>query len=380
MAGLRATTAGAGLFLSAAAGLAVGLAPPAIGMAPPSVLAPPAPSLSLVSWAVDGVSCQDGARPVFSRPPDVSPSLNYGNVSSDLTVTFRIAPDGRPLGVTREGTGYLEGANDVLPALVAARFAAGQAHNGCSIRFVAVRQPIASASRELATEYSVFPDGPPPRELWDRARPIGSDCFEPAPEPLLRAFPAFKELPGEPGRRNWSMIGFDLDAGGRPIRPSVVTGSGNAALDAASVRAVAASRFEKGARHGCRYPYYRNAVVLPAPPPPSEESLRPAGSTCPTDLPFVQPPTLTFPEEYRKRSIEGWAVLAFDVAPWGEIGNIRVLAAEPATSFGEWAKQVIGNARKPAGRTGYVDCTDRVLFKMGPTARIFTTTGPAPQF
>ena len=378
MAGLRATTAGAGLFISVAAGLAVGLAPPAIGMAPPSVPAPPAPSFSLLSWAVENVSCDDGATPVFARAPDVAPSLSYGFAASALNASFRIAADGRPLGVKREGTEYVDGSSDILPALVAARFASGQAHAACSIRFAAIRQPVASASSDLATEYWMNASGQPPREVWERTKPVDSDCFEPVPEPLLRAFPAFKELPGEPGRRNWSMIGFDLDAGGRPIRPSVVTGSGNAALDAASVRAVAASRFEKGARHGCHYPYYRNAVVLPAPPPPSEESLRPAGSTCPTDLPFVQPPTLTFPEEYRKRSIEGWAVLAFDVAPWGEIGNIRVLAAEPAASFGEWAKQVIGNARKPGGRTGYVDCTDRVLFKMGPTARIFTTTGPAP--
>ncbi|MBB5714008.1 energy transducer TonB [Sphingomonas aerophila] len=377
MAGERATTAGAGLFLSAAAGSIVVLAPPAIGMAPPSVLAPTAPSLNLVSWAVENVSCDDGAKPLFARAPDVAPSLDYGSASSALTASFRIAADGRPLSVKREGNGYISNASDVLPALVAARFAAGQAHAACSIRFASIQQPVASASPDLATEYSMFPNGQPPRELWERTRPLGSDCFEPAPEPRLRAFPAFKELPGEPGRRNWSMIGFDLDASGKPVRPAVVAGSGNAALDAASVRAVAASRFEAGARHGCRYPYYRNAVVLPAPPPPSQESLRPAGSTCP-DLPFVQPPTLTFPEEYRTRSIEGWAVLAFDVAPWGEIGNIRVLAAEPAAAFGEWAKQVIGNARKPAGRTGYVDCTDRVLFKMGPTARITTTTASAP--
>ena len=34
------------------------------------------------------------------------------------------------------------------------------------------------------------------------------------------------------------------------------------------------------------------------------------------------------------RAIEGWAVIAFDVAPWGGTGNVRVVASEPAADFG----------------------------------------------
>ena len=104
MAGLRATTVGAGLFISIAAGSAIGLAPPAIGMAPPSVPAPPAPNFNLLSWAVESVSCDDGGTPVFARAPDVAPSLSYGFASSALTASFRITADGRPLGVKREGS------------------------------------------------------------------------------------------------------------------------------------------------------------------------------------------------------------------------------------------------------------------------------------
>jgi hypothetical protein len=346
--------------------------------APPVIAGPAAPSL--VSWTVDGIACDDGAQPAFVRAPDPVPTLGYGYDARvpTLTAIFRIDVEGRPLGVARQGTEFVAGADDVLPALVAARFGGGAPHRACSVRFVSVRQPVATAAPELAMAYTLFPAySPAPRAVWERTRPVGSTCFEPAAAPLLRAFPDFKAMPGESGLRGWSMVGFDLDANGRPLRPHVVAGTGFAPLDAASVKAVAASRFEKGARTGCLYPYYRNAQMLAPPPAPETESLKPAGATCPRDLPFVKAPVLTFPDNYRRRSIEGWAVMAYDVAPWGAIGNIRVLAAEPAAEFGEAGRRVLADATKPAGTTGYVGCVDKVVFRMG-YARALAVESPPP--
>lgn len=359
-------------FLAGLTGLATFCVTAALASVPPPV--PPSGTV-LVSWSTEAVSCEDDARPAFLLAPDPVPTLGYGFVDrvATVTATFRIDADGRPLGVAQQMTGYVPDAGDLLPALVAARFASGQPHARCSVRFVAVRQPVSSAAPELAMQYTMFPSGTPPRDVWERTRPVGSNCVEPTPAPLLRAYPDFKEMAGVPGRRSWSMVGFDLDAGGRPVRPHVIYGSGLKQLDAASIKAVAASRFEKGRRTGCLYPYYRNAVTLAAPTPPEEDSLRPAGANCPRDLPFATPPRLSFPEPYRRRSIEGWAVLAYDVAPWGEIGNVRVLAAEPSADFGDWGKRVLASARKTSGTTGYVGCIERVRFRIGPQPQVITS-------
>lgn len=99
------------------------------------------------------------------------------------------------------------------------------------------------------------------------------------------------------------MIGYDLDAGGRPVREHVVAGTGNAALDRASLKAVAASRFERGVRKGCLYPYRRRGNVLTAPAAIDKEALSPAGATCPATIDSAQPPILSYPETFRRRGI-----------------------------------------------------------------------------
>ena len=69
------------------------------------------------------------------------------------------------------------------------------------------------------------------------------------------------------------------------------------------------------------------------------------------------------PHGLSARSIEGWADIAFDVATWGEIGNVRVLRAEPTDDFGEAAKRMIerSSAQKSAG---FTNCETRVRYRM----------------
>lgn len=55
-------------------------------------------------------------------------------------------------------------------------------------------------------------------------------------------------------------------------------------------------------------------------------------------------------------------MIAFDVAPWGQTGNVRVLAAEPAAEFGDAAQQIIRGAVKPPSPTGYTGCVERVRY------------------
>jgi TonB family protein len=72
---------------------------------------------------------------------------------------------------------------------------------------------------------------------------------------------------------------------------------------------------------------------------------------------------LRFPEPYRRRAIEGWAVVTYDVAPWGEINNIQVKASQPSADFGAQAVTVLRSARVKPG-PGAVGCVERVRFVM----------------
>jgi len=161
------------------------------------------------------------------------------------------------------------------------------------------------------------------------------------------------------------MVGYDLDAKGRPVNLRIVEGTGNRALDAASVKAMRGSRFTNGARTGCLYPFWRKPAPVAAPASPDKASLRPEGSNCPADRPWAVTPRLIYPTAYRPRAIEGWAAVAYDVAPWGDTGNIRVLASELATAFGQQAVQIVRLARKAPSRENAIDCVEIVRFVMG---------------
>jgi TonB family protein len=203
--------------------------------------------------------------------------------------------------------------------------------------------------------------------IFDRTKPPGSTCFDdPRLNVRLRAYPAFEEIAQAPGTLSFSFIGFDLDSAGRPRNVRLLGSAGNSELDRQSLDAVRRSRFSPIAERGCTYPYWRRQTEpLQAPESPSPDSYRPDTASCPKDgSVWAYMPPLSFPHEFERRGIEGWAMLKFDVAPWGGIGNVRVLAAEPAQRFGQEAAQIVGSARKPPSEQGYTGCVTRVLFRM----------------
>lgn len=285
--------------------------------------------------------------------PDAGPSV---------TLRFRIDDSGRPLSIGIAGPGYVPNGTDLAPALAASRFAAGTARRDCTIEYRRAATPLAQADIADLIRYTLDPDdGRLPRAGWDRIAPQGGDCLrEPRPATLLRAFPDFARIPGTPGERQWSLSRFDLDAKGRPVGVRTVAGTGDTALDTASRKAVAASRFVAGKRTGCVYPYWREAAMIAAPAAPDTASFG-AAPKCPAG-PWVQPPRLTYPRAWSRRSIEGWAIVQYDVAPWGETGNVRALASEPADAFGEQAVEVVRSARRAPSATGASGCIEKVRF------------------
>ncbi|WP_242415749.1 TonB family protein [Sphingomonas panni] len=325
---------------------------------------------SLGRWNPGPVRCGETVvAPV--RLSAVQPWLRWGpGEPTTVTLQFRIDSDGRPLSIRAEGTSFVPNSEDIAPALAASTFAPGTPHTDCRIDYRQQVVPLAQADPADLIAYSLAPTSGPLRpEGWERIRPADTDCLrQPRPAALLRAYPDFRKLPGTPGERQWSMTSYDLDAKGRPVAVRTTSGTGNTALDAAARKAVSTSRFTEGKRQGCLYPYSRAALRLAAPVAPDEAQFGPTPH-CPA-VEWAQQPRLTYPEAWNRRRIEGWAVVQFDVAPWGEVGNTRVLASEPAEAFGQRAMQVVRSAKRPPSPTGASGCIKRVRFAIRPDEQL----------
>jgi hypothetical protein len=240
--------------------------PPIMNIAPHAKAAPAAMSQRvLLTWRpqaqCDGVALDAAA---FRQP---SVGMIWGAMTSLKPVEYRfdIGGDGRTVGIRRDGGDYVPFTDDIGPALSASRFAAGAPRTGCTVRFVPQQAPLATAALEDLAAYSLAPTaGALPREAWDRIYAAGSCLRAPRARPLTQVYPDFDKIEGTRGVRDWSMVGYDTDAAGRPTNVRIVYGTHHAGLDAAAVKALRESRYSGGARAGCLYPYWHAPEKLVA--------------------------------------------------------------------------------------------------------------------
>lgn len=73
-----------------------------------------------------------------------------------------------------------------------------------------------------------------------------------------------------------------------------------------------------------------------------------------------------YPRAFSRRGIEGAAVIGYDTAPWGAVGNVSVLGSEPDEAFGDTARNALSNARVVESDSGRRGCVQRVKFKLPP--------------
>lgn len=353
--------------------MAIGLVAAALiasGQAGPPAAVPPAPNISgqrLQRWIPGDVQCggRTFAGTQLRRPYT---TLLWGErTSAPRTYTFRIDPRGQAMSITGGGEWDYSTA-DIAPSLAASHFAVAAPLDNCTVTYTADPLSIADAPLGDLISYSINPlNGELPPAAWARIKPEGADCDkEPRPQWLRAVSPDYLKLPGAPGARDWSLVAYDLNAKGRPIHLRQAVGTGNVALERAALRAMGQSRLTQGPRRGCLNPFTSNATRLPAPADIDPPSLTPAGSNCAYDEKWETMPALVYPDNWRKRAIEGWAILAFDVAPWGATGNVRVLASQPSDEFGKAALPIVLDAKKKASSAGLVGCVERVRFRMGP--------------
>ena len=367
------------------------LTPPAIALPAPAPRAPdlvmvdaPGPVSAVVTFDGGEVEC-DGQAVARSGAviPFATTITRYRAgpeaVADAFRFTFAIDATGRPHLIRRQETprsvGYYVDSGDLAPALAASRFPPGAPRPRCSITYRTTTIPVASAPVAALYELASRPEpGVLPRELFERLTPLGSDCRRgPGPYRQLNQ-PAFETIAQAAGTWSWTFLAFDVSRTGRPTNVRLLGSAGNQPLDRAGVRALAANRYAPGPGYrGCTYHFFRVG---------SPDGYRPE---LPADTPAdngevarcrIDPGTMrglldgtAYPTAFARRRIEGVAAVSFDTAPWGAIGNLKVLASEPDEAFGEAARDGFAGAKVAARDTGHRGCVRHVRFKLPSVAR-----------
>ncbi len=322
---------------------------------------------ALLVYSPGQVRCADGevTSVELLTPYPNAQGVRFENLP-EVELSFRIDADGRARGIEKKGERFTWPLNDdAEPALAGSRFTSGQAHTGCTIRYGAKSVPFAEAPiAQLAAFWAVpHPDRSQDRAVMKALQPVGANCYDTALHPRVVHYADYK-LPGRPGAPDFAVVTFDVDKTGKSVAVRTLTSTGNAAFDKNVMAAAAATSFEAGSpRTGCVARYGRSTRAPLTTPAPDKNAFKPA-ETCKEEPAWLSKPPLRFPANFNRRSIQGWAMLRFDVAPWGAVGNVRVLASEPADEFGVAARPIVEMAKKPSSERGYSGCIQLVSFKI----------------
>lgn len=365
--------------------LALGIASPALAAVPPPPPPPPPPAVPLppppamdvfpagdarqsnvLTWQASEVTCGEGVRIAAASMvlPHPQPMIAVIAASAEpVTVSFAINAEGRAESMSLPiAPRFRLQMRDVLPSLRASRFVVGARQESCTIQYTPRTHPIAEAPLETLARLGVAQRLRMGKDAWERLSP--GDCrTAPRLAPLARSYPDFRKLARREGQREWTYVTYDVDGAGVPVNVATAYTSGYDALDAEARAVVAAGRYAGGPRTGCVQAWWTGAEEIAAPPipPKSETGGNPA---CEIEDRWERKPRLVFPPSYGERKVEGWAILRYDVAPWGQIGELAVVTAEPSAEFGEAAMNVIRNAKMKPLDSGLKGCIARVIFRI----------------
>jgi TonB family protein len=353
---------------------------------PPPVITlpgrPAEPQPGFLAWQAGPLTCADGLTlPAedlsYPEPtPLVMPPL--GILPGEVTFRFDLDAEGRPLAITSAmapGAKYV--AQNIAPALRASRLPGSGPRSGCSVTYTPQAHSLAEAPLGLLARFGVAQRGKLDRDTW--ARFAEGDCYTlRRPAPVQLNYPDWRRLQRQKGEWAWTYVRYDIDADGRPTNLATALSSGDPQLDAAGQGAIAANRYAGGPRTGCVHAWWFGPDTVAAPPlaPASEGEGNPA---CDIADRWERAPRLIYPRPYQNRAVEGWAILRFDVAPWGEIGAVTVLDAQPSSEFGEAAVQILRAAKFKPQQSGLSDCVERVIFRIKrDDADVAESDTPAP--
>ncbi len=335
----------------------------------------------VLSWDNETVTCNDHAVAAVDWTAPHSQFATKKLLNFPVTIGFAVDTTGRAVDIRVLEGGYVEGkfeinaqpmrvnttglferlaVRDLMPSLRASRFAEGEPKTNCRVTYTPQYAEVGEIALATLATLGAVPGIV--LKAAQRDQLGGGDCSTVGwPAPLLRGYPDFRKVSARDGARKWSWIRFDIDEAGAPTNVTVITSSGDADLDAESLRAFTDSRFADGPRTGCVVAWWRNPGIIPAPPAPDNSDF-PDYRNCEELRSWDKKPRLTYPQAYDERQIEGWAVLGFDIAADGAVGNVRVLSAQPSEEFGAVGSAVLQSGRFEAGDAALTQCIERIRF------------------
>jgi TonB family protein len=174
------------------------------------------------------------------------------------------------------------------------------------------------------------------------------------------AYPDWDAVDDPPGARSWAAVRYDVAEDGKVTGPRLVASSGNDGYDKQALAAAGQSAFSRGARRGCLavFRHVGPTLAWPKEPPLKEPA------SCPIEPKIsVEDVSRYYPSAYQQRNVEGWALVSYDVAPWGAVGNVQVVRAEPAEAFGEAARGLVTATEPAVAGHGETGCLVAVAFR-----------------
>lgn len=348
------------------------LAPiPLLSFAGPAFAQTAMPEQSLIRFERVALTCNGAAvRPLLDvRPLSTVAFASNGPELTRQSFRFRIDQSGRTLSIAKTDSKawLLVDSSDLAPAIAATRFATGTPRTACEVTFQPVATPISQSNPADLAFYYAMPHRltEQDRRVFDALLPAGSTCKD-FPRPRVIHYADVDKVTQAPGTASYAVLRYDVDRAGRSVNIAALYSSGNAQLERAAVKAQRGSRHD-GARIGCVARYTKQQrTVLALPPSAKATQLPPSEQTgeCGNIMQWARPPQTTFPASFGRRYIEGWALIGFDIAPWGATGNLKVLASEPSAEFGEAARAAMSAALRAPSPTGASGCRRAFTFKM----------------
>lgn len=254
---------------------------------------------------------------------------------------------------------------DEQAAIIASwRFAPGAAARDCRLDLAPTHAAIAETSP--ARLFQIL--GSDPRNAAPAVRKALSadgDCDRgPRRRPQVMVYPDLRPFDDKSVDPSWTVIRYDIDASGAARDVRIAAQHGQAAFADTAAGAISESRFFPGPpRKGCLAAFRAEPQATEAPPRPAGESFeRPTDDCKVTREALNIPETKTYPPPFGKRRVAGWAILRFDVAPWGQVGAVEILASQPAAQFGEAARMLLQGARPSPPATGYRGCVVPMIY------------------
>lgn len=280
------------------------------------------------------------------------------------TYTFSIDAEGAVIDLTRLSMPTMWPGDEQAAALATWRFAAGAPAKGCRLDLTPTTVALSEASPAKLFEIIALQGRQAPPVVSEALSKRGDCHKQPVRRPQIVVYPDLRAFDNTSIAPAWAGIQYGIDANGAVRDVTIVARHGEAAFADTAAASVTESRFLSGSpRTACYAVFSASTRATPARPRPELKAYKRPGDTCEVTREALNiPEAKMYPPAYAARKVPGWAILRFDVAPWGAVGNIEVLASQPSDAFGAAARNLVANARPNPPASGYRGCLVPVIY------------------